>query len=99
MRRYDAHRHAYSPRLWPMMLASCSLSFFVMWGLITVFGTRGMIPGVLFAVALGIATPTVRWRLWRRRHPMSPCGPHCLLWMTYEMERRAPAQRETARWQ
>src|ERR1044072_240515 len=98
-RRYITHRHAYTPRLWPLAVPTCIFAFGLSMLVGVVLGMVGSIASVVLGLVVGIGAVQLRWHLWRRRHPETPCGPRCVLWMTYEMERRAPAQRETARWQ
>jgi hypothetical protein len=66
-RRWIYARQAYTPRLWPALLAiapvAAILAFILqppMWALI---------PGAAF---LGLAASQVQWWWWRHRHPILP---------------------------
>src|SRR3954467_33253 len=98
-RSYDPHRHAMSPRAWPV-IAPCSLfAFGLSWWLGGEWGIWGTVISIVCGCALGVVAVSVRWAIWQRRHPMTPCGPNCLLWMTYNFDKRVRAQREVAKWQ
>ena len=64
-RFYAAHRRAYTPRLWPVLLGTGLLAF-VICALTT--------PTVLEAIAIGAGAALVvgvgRWEIWKRRHPI-----------------------------
>jgi hypothetical protein len=64
-RFYAAHRRAYTPRLWPMLLGTTLLVAAI------AVATN---PTVLEAIAIGAGVALVvgvgRWELWKRRHPV-----------------------------
>jgi hypothetical protein len=67
MRHYIEHRHAWTPRFWPMALGSAAL--------VAVF-VLALRPGVfaIVGIAVGVAVlvGNVRWAVWRHRHPVVP---------------------------
>lgn len=64
-RFYAAHRRAYTPRLWPMLLAT---------GVTVAALDLLLAPGVLAAIGLGLGAGLglgiARWEIWKRRHPV-----------------------------
>lgn len=99
-RRYDRHRRAYLPRLWPMALCAAVLGGAGGKALSPVLAAWSPVPAlavylVIFS-ALGYLIVRVRVSIWMRRHPWAPCE-HCgpMLYITFKTEQ----QREVARWQ
>jgi hypothetical protein len=64
-RFYASHRRAWTPRLWPILIADAIA--------IIAIGTWVQLT-VLEAIGLGLAVAGVsgpaRWAIWRRRHPV-----------------------------
>ena len=64
-RFYAAHRRAYVPRLWPMLLGT---------GVLVAAIAVATSPTVLEAIALGAGVALVvgvtRWEIWKHRHPV-----------------------------
>jgi peptidoglycan/LPS O-acetylase OafA/YrhL len=64
-RIYAAHRRAYTPRIWPIALATC----------VTIAALDLLLaPGTLAAAAIGagvgLGIGVTRWELWKHRHPV-----------------------------
>ena len=64
-RTYMPHRRAYTPRLWPSMIVTT-----VMVVVLVSLKHAGPVLSAFFGVALGWTYSSVRWRLWRKRHPI-----------------------------
>jgi hypothetical protein len=82
-RLYASHRRAWTPRLWPILLADVplilALNFWIQ-------------PSVLGAAALGVGVALLsaqaRWTIWRRRHPVIPLDEY-VTDLLNEMRRKA----------
>lgn len=64
-RFYARHRRAWTPRLWPLLIASGGLSVAVN-ALFVLTVAEAVVAGFGIAFALG----TVRWEVWKHRHPV-----------------------------
>lgn len=104
MRHYDPHRHALTPRLWPLVVSIAAVSFALSFVVLPTVEPVKLRLVVLLALSAGGAVLAFgaivgRWRLWERRHPLRPCGPHCWMLVARELQSEAERQREVARWQ
>jgi hypothetical protein len=84
-RFYVRHRRAWTPRLWPMFVASGALSFAV-----TALADPSVLGAVIVGVGSGVGIGTVRWGVWKRRHPIITPGEY-ITDLLHDI-------RETARW-
>lgn len=64
-RIYAAHRRAWTPRLWPIILADVITIV-----TITTWLTLTVLEAVALGLAVGLLTGHARWTIWRRRHPV-----------------------------
>lgn len=64
-----AHRRAYYPRLWPLLLTSAAIGAVAL-ELAWRFGWRGFAPGLVVGVVVSAGVVKTRLWLWRRKHPI-----------------------------
>lgn len=70
-RQWMVHRQAWTPRCWPMVLATMIAAGLASLAIRAVFdGWPELIAAVLVPFVIGITFTAVPWWLWRRRHPV-----------------------------
>jgi hypothetical protein len=65
-RRWSVPRQAYTPRVWPLMLANVVVTYPAVYFGYALIGSW-VLAGPL---VLAYVSPTVRWKIWNRRHPI-----------------------------
>lgn len=68
MRHFSVPRQAYLPRIWSQVLVGAVLAWCMVYS-----GLRLGVPWfvcVPLALLVGPIVPAVRWRVWKRRHPV-----------------------------
>lgn len=71
-RTYYRHRRAYPPRLWPIYVTAIALVLIPAQLIDLPRHAWGVISLTLWGLVVGVATPAVRWLIWKRRHPIVP---------------------------
>lgn len=85
-RTYYRHRRAYRPRRWPIYVTAIAF-FYIPTQLIDLpRHAWALVPLTLWGLVVGVATPVVRWLIWKRRHPIVSAS------------ERLDAMRRAARW-
>lgn len=64
-RFYASHRRAWTPRLWPILIADAAIVL-----PIALWLQAGPIASGALGVGVAAATSSARWAIWRRRHPV-----------------------------
>jgi hypothetical protein len=64
-RFYAAHRRAYTPRLWPILLASGLLIL-----ALDLILSPTVLEGVAIGLGVGLGVGAGRWEFWKWRHPV-----------------------------
>lgn len=83
--QYIKSRDAYTPRVWPMLVPGM-IGFAVMLLTITPPWPLGMVIGAVF----GWSVVTLRFRIWKRRHPLIP--------IKVQVAEQMQARRDAAMW-
>jgi hypothetical protein len=84
-RVYAAHRRAYVPRIWPLVLID-GATIYVFVALLR----PSLLLTIVIAVVVGPSVVAVRFWIWRRRHPVISAEQYAADW--------AEAMRRAARW-
>jgi hypothetical protein len=64
-RFYAAHRRAYTPRLWPMLLGTALLV-----GAIAVATNPTVLEAIAIGAGVALVVGVTRWEIWKHRHPV-----------------------------
>ena len=70
MRRYIRERDAYTPRGWPTLTFASIVAFVLALLGAPKIGVYPAIVGVVVGILVGYGSITVRWWIWRQRHPV-----------------------------